>query len=125
LEEGMKSPKGALFVVRGKLYSSGAYFNCVFLFSFEITRVYVKGYEGFPLIGDGICSEEVFQLVGEEVGRAFEVGGSGNSEGKLEEVLLGEDGDLARWREDWGILRESEGKYKRKRKKLRENPHSE
>jgi hypothetical protein len=32
---------------------------------------------------------------------------------------------LARWREDGEILRPSEREYKRKRKKLSENPHSE
>lgn len=79
----MNSPEGALFVVGGKLYFSGIYLNCVFLLSFEAAKVYIKGYEGFPLWRDGIGSEEVFKLVGEEVGGAFEGSGSGNSEGKL------------------------------------------
>jgi hypothetical protein len=123
LEEGMDSPEGALFVVRGKFYFSGIYLNCVFLFSFDFPRVYIKGYEGFPFIRDGIGSEEIFELVGEEVSGTPEASWSGNFKGKLEDMFLVEDGDLARRREDRGILRTGEGTHKGK--KHSENSHSE
>jgi len=121
----MNSPEGALFVVRGKFYFSGIYLNCVFLFSFEVARVYIKGDEGFPFIGDGIGSEEIFELVGEEVSGTPEASWSGNFKGKLEDMFLVEDGDLARRRKDEEILRRDKGTHKGKGKNHSESSHSE